>query len=107
MVKTARATADFKGKQVQVRIFIDKGSQRSYISQKIAHELGIEPVEYVDLDVRGFHNSVSRDRYGRTNIGIKTSVGIQEIPVLITWEIVGPIDQRGWDKCLSRCISVI
>ena len=36
MVKTARATADYNGKQTQVRIFIDEGSQRSYIRQEIA-----------------------------------------------------------------------
>jgi hypothetical protein len=101
LVKTAKAMADFNGRRIVVRVFIDEGSQRSYLQRKVAQELGKEPMGYVELGISGFHGTYSRERYGKATVGIVTSEGLRNIPVLITEDIVAPISQQGWKSCLE------
>ena len=101
LMKTAKAVADYNGRQVPVRMFFDEGSQRSYLRREVADKLGVVSHGYIDLGISGFAASYSQDRYGMATIGIVTSDGTKRVPVLITQDIVSPINQRGWQGCLS------
>ena len=75
LVKTAKATAEYDGRKMAVRLFIDEGSQRSYLRTHVAQQLGVRPTEYVELGISGFNNTYSKEVYGKAMIGIVTSEG--------------------------------
>ena len=102
-VKTAQASVEYCGRTVnQANIFIDEGSQRSYITRHLAHSLEIIPYSKQEMIVHGFGGHSSRKTYDVARIGVVTHEGVQDIDVLITDEIVHPIDQTGWNQYVSK-----
>ena len=75
------------------RIFFDEGSQRSYVRTAFANKLNLAPTTYEYLTVHGFGGKVTEHSYGVTDIGLETPSGIENVRVLITDEIVQPLQQ--------------
>ena len=94
LLKTAKAVAISADKKRMARIFFDEGSQRSYVRTAFATQLELAPKKYEFLSVYGFGGKVSEHSYGVTDIGLETPTGIENVRVLITDEIVQPLQQH-------------
>ena len=93
LLKTAKAVASSANKKLMARIFFDEGSQRSYVRTAFANELDLTPNTHEFLSVHGFGGKVTEHSYGVTDIGLETPSGIENVRVLITDEIVQPLQQ--------------
>ena len=94
LLKTAKALAISADKKLMARIFFDEGSQRSYVPTAFATQLDLAPKKYEFLSVYGFGGKVLERSYGVTDIGLETPTGIENVRVLITDEIVQPLQQH-------------
>ena len=93
LLKTAKTVASSANKKLMARIFFDEGSQRSYVRTAFANKLNLAPTTYEYLTVHGFGGKVTEHSYGVTDIGLETPSGIENVRVLITDEIVQPLQQ--------------
>ena len=93
-LKTAKAIAVSSEKSLTARIFFDEGSQRSYIRADFAAALDLTPKSFETLSVCGFGGTVTEKNYGVTKIGLATPFGIEYVTVLVTDEIVQPLNQH-------------
>ena len=93
LLKTAKTIASSANKKLMARIFLDEGSQRSYVHTAFANELNLAPTTHDFLTVHGFGGKVTEHSYGVTDIGLETPSGIENVRVLITDEIVQPLQQ--------------
>ena len=95
LLKTAKAAVVLNDKTVIANIFFDEGSQRSYIRAGFANELGLKPESYELLSVSSFGGNVTKQNYPVTTIGLDTPSGIELVKVLVSDEIVQPLNQSG------------
>jgi len=102
LLKTAKAVAISANKKLMARIFFDEGSQRSYIRTAFASKSDLAPKKYEFLSVYGFGGKISEHSYGVTDIGLETPSGIENVRVLITDEIVQPLQQHCSQDLLSH-----
>ena len=93
LLKTAKTVASSANKKLMARIFLNEGSLRSYVCTAFANELNLAPATYDILTVHGFGGKVTEHSYGVTGIGLETPSGIENVCVLITDEIVQPLQQ--------------
>ena len=93
LLKTAKAVASSDNKKLMARILFDEGSQCSYVRIAFANELDLTPNTHKFLSVNGFGGKVAEHSYGVTDIGLETPSGIENVLVLITDEIVQPLQQ--------------
>ena len=93
LLKTAKAVAISDERKLTARIFFDEGSQRSYIRAAFASALNVSPTSYETLSVCSFGGSITEKIYGVTKIGLKTPTGIEHVSLLVTDEIVKPMNQ--------------
>ena len=75
------------------RIFFNEGSQRSYVCTTVANELDLAPNTHKFLSVHGCGGRVTEHSCGVTDIGIETPPRIENVCVLITDDIVQPLEQ--------------
>eukprot|EP00795_Rhopilema_esculentum_P000542 gene542-biopygen7104 len=102
LLKTAKGVAVSSDKKLAARIFFDEGSQRSYVRSGFASQLGLNPISCELLSVSGFGGTVTQHNYGVTEIGLETPQGIEHVRVLITEEIVQPLDHSGYSEFKSH-----
>ena len=93
LLKTAKTVASSANKKFMARIFFDEGSQCSYVRTAFANKLNLAPTTHEFLTVHGFGGKVTEHSYGVTDIGLETPLGIENVRVLITDEIVQPLQQ--------------
>ena len=93
LLKTAKAVASSANEKLMARIFFDEGSQCSYVRTEFANELDLTPNTHEFLSVHGFGGKVTEHCYGVTDIGLQTPSGIENVRVLITDDIVQPLQQ--------------
>ena len=82
-------------KTMLANVFFEEASQRSYIRVGFAMQLGLKPESYELLSVSSFGGQVKKQKYSLTTIGLDTPSGINLVKVLISDEIVQPLNQRG------------
>ena len=95
LLKTAKAVAVVNDQKLTANIFFDEGSQRSYVRAEFAEKLGLKPVSYERLSVSSFGGAVTTHNYCVSTIGLETPSGIESIKVLVSDEIVQPLNQSG------------
>ena len=95
LLKTAKAVVVVNDKTLMANIFFDEGSQRSYIRAGFAEQLGLKPESYERLSVSGFGGVVTKQNYCVSTIGLETPSGIELVKVLVSDEIVQPLNQSG------------
>ena len=93
LLKTAIAVASSANKKLVARIFYDKGSQCSNVRTKFASKLDLTPIEDKFLSVHGFGGKITEHSHGVTDIVFETPSGVENIRVLITDQIVQPLQQ--------------
>ena len=98
LLKTAKATEVVNDKTVIANVFFDEGSQRSYIRAGFAKQLGLKPESYELLSVSSFGGHVTNQNYSVTTIGLDTPSGIELVKVLVSDEIVQPLNQSGCSR---------
>jgi hypothetical protein len=85
--------------KIKAGILIDRGRMLSYVHGDTAAKLGLQAQGKRSLNVNGFGFHVSKRCYDVASISVATTEGPKQIEVLITNEIVKPINQLGWKKC--------
>ena len=98
LLKTAKASVVVNDKTVIANVFFDEGSQRSYIRAGFANKLGLKPESYDLLSVSSFGGYVTQQNYSLSTIGIDTPTGIELVKVLVSDEIVQPLNQSGCSR---------
>ena len=93
-LKTAKAVALSTEKKLTAQLFFDEGSQRCYIRTTFASALNVVPTSYETLSVCSFRGSVTEKSYGVTKIGLETPNGVEYVSLLVTDEIVQPLNQQ-------------
>jgi len=91
-LKTAKAVALSTEKKLTARIFFDEGSQRSYIRTAFASALNVVPTSYETLSVCCFGASMTGKSFGVTTIVLEVPTGDEYVSLLVTNEIVQPLD---------------
>ena len=94
LLKTAKAVALSIEKKLTAQIFFDEGSQRCYIRTTFASALNVVPTSYETLSVCSFGGSVTEKSYGVTKIGLETPTGVEYVSLLVTDEIIQPVNQQ-------------
>ena len=94
VLKTTKAVALSTKKKLTARIFLDEGSQRSYIRIAFASALNVVPTSYETLSVCSFGGSVTEKTYGVNKIKLETPTGVEYVSLLVTDEIVQPLNQQ-------------
>ena len=94
LLKTAKTVTTSANKKLMARIFFDEGSQRSYVRTACASQLDLAPKKYECLSVYGFGGKVSEHSYRGTDIGLETPTDIKNVCVLITDDVVQPLQQH-------------
>ena len=102
LLKIAKGVAVSSDKKLAARIFFDEGSQRSYVRSGFAAQLGLNSISCELLSVSGFGGTVAQHNYGVTEIGLETPQGIEHVRVLITEEIIQPLDHSGYSQFKSH-----
>jgi hypothetical protein len=102
LLETGQVTLENGGTDTRVGVLIDRGSMLSYIRKGTAAKLGLEAHGKRYLNVNGFGGHVSRRCYDIAFVSVATNEGSKQIEVLVTDEIVKPINQSGWKKCLTH-----
>ena len=98
LLKTAKAFVVINDKKILANVFFDEGSQRSYIRAGFAKQFGLKPESYELLSVSSFGGHVTKQNYSVTTIGLDTPSGIELVKVLVSDEIVQPLNQRGCSR---------
>jgi hypothetical protein len=99
LLETGKVTLKHGYRESQAGILMDRGSMSSYIRRDTAQKLGLKPHNTQILHVNGFGGHTSRKAYDVTHVDVVTRDGIKTITVLVTDEIVKPINQQGWAAC--------
>ena len=78
---------------MEVRLILDNGSQRSYVSNKVRGGLGLQSVSVETLSIKTFGaTEEERQTYDVVNLGVATKCGPGlEIPILVLPLICGPL----------------
>ncbi|XP_064642461.1 uncharacterized protein LOC135496842 [Lineus longissimus] len=102
LLETGRVTLENGDAQIKAGVLIDRGSMLSYIRKDTAVKLKLQPHGKQYLNVNGFGGHVSKRCYDMASVNVATNEGPKVMDVLITDEIVKPINQSGWKKCLNH-----
>ena len=99
LLETGKVKLNNNDREITAGVLFDRGSMASYLRRETATKLGLQPHSQQSLHVNGFGGHTSKKSYDVAHVDVKTNEGLKTIEVLVTDEIVKPINQEGWAAC--------
>ena len=77
LLQTARANvaAESDGKTKEARILFDSGSQLSYVSEELRHQLKLKTIERKEMKIKAFGTITSKEILDKVKLRVKTKDG--------------------------------
>lgn len=101
LLETGQIIVKSENSSCEASVIIDRGSMHSYVTSKLADQLGLKPHDNKIMYVHGFGGHTIKKAFNVVNIGVQTTDGVINIDTLVSDEIVKPIYRTGWEKCLQ------
>ncbi|XP_074641220.1 uncharacterized protein LOC141898970 [Tubulanus polymorphus] len=101
LLETGKVGLSHGDRHITAGCLIDRGSMLSYLRREAAVRLRLPTHGKHTLFVNGFGGHTTRKEYDCAYVSVDTTEGVKTIAVLITDQIVKPIRQEQWARCLN------